>query len=69
VKVNCAALSDTLFESELFAYEREAFTGAATPTNWSGGRSKLRLLIHAATNQWQPNYWELPRGRFIGTSN
>ena len=40
VKVNCAALPGTLLESELFGYEKGAFTGAHTS---KPGRVELAL--------------------------
>jgi len=38
IRVNCAAIPDTLIESELFGYEKGAFTGA---TNSKPGRFEL----------------------------
>jgi two-component system response regulator GlrR len=43
VPVNCAAIPDTLIESELFGYERGAFTGA------SRSRKGIFLLAHKGT--------------------
>lgn len=44
VAVNCAALPETLLESELFGYEEGAFTGAK-----KGGKSGLFELAHRGT--------------------
>ena len=38
VRINCAAIPDTLLESELFGYERGSFTGA-----YSSNKGKLKL--------------------------
>jgi PAS domain S-box-containing protein len=44
IKVNCAAIPEQLFESELFGYEEGAFTGAA-----KGGKKGKFQLAHTGT--------------------
>ncbi len=46
ISINCGALNDTLLESELFGYERGAFTGA---TQKQKGLSK--------PHTWEPSFW------------
>src|SRR5689334_18721964 len=43
--LNCPAIPDSLFESELFGYERGAFTGAATRTRGAFERAEGGTLF------------------------
>jgi len=46
IKVNCAAIPDSLFESELFGHERGAFTGAsAARAGWFEQASKGTIFL------------------------
>jgi len=46
IKINCAAIPDTLFESEMFGYERGAFTGAnSMRAGWFEQASKGTLFL------------------------
>jgi len=45
VAINCAAVADTLFESELFGHEKGAFTGATTRTDGAFQRANGGTLF------------------------
>ena len=54
IKINCAAVPDTLLESEMFGFERGAFTGADRKKK---GKFELSQLGHA---QLYINYRDFP---------
>ncbi|HPI91590.1 MAG TPA: sigma-54 dependent transcriptional regulator [Deltaproteobacteria bacterium] len=55
VKVNCAAIPETLIESELFGYEKGAFTGAA-------GRKEGRFEVADRSSIFLDEIGEVPQG-------
>jgi len=55
VKVNCAALPRELLESELFGYEKGAFTGAVQPTPGKFGLAHLGTIFLDEISEIHPS--------------
>ena len=55
VAINCAAIVDTLMESELFGHEKGAFTGAATQTDGKFAAAQDGTLFLDEIGEMSPN--------------
>ena len=62
IKVNCAAIPETLLESELFGHEKGAFTGATAQRIGSNREIRTNARILAASNRHLED--EVKHGRF-----
>ena len=67
VKVSCAALPDTLIESELFGYEKGAFTGATTRKKGRFEMAEGGTLFLDEIGEVQPRHAGQAAARAAGT--
>jgi two-component system response regulator HydG len=62
IKVNCAALPETLLESELFGHEKGSFTGAVARKQGRFQLAHKSSIFWMKSQKWHP----LPKPKFYG---